>query len=557
MSKPQVEVEGTLLDNGSWRKLIGGIAFVSDDAGSVETLAVEFIIEADTAAQFDARWQETRDAFRLLNPRVKAWVDSSETLPTEDWYIQDGRHLEIHSTITELTERSQTQRKKHCMLTVAAVSQKDFAAGSATSSTSPANLPGLATDLEISRVYMNSERFTIAVSGVFKETVQEASSGPFVVSSVTSQSGKARFTCSGSPSLPTFEAGMAIVVTGTTSYNGVHIVTAVDDSADTIDTKTLWQSDETGLTASVTFNTVTTAEENYESARSTILTDILGVASDGAPNATSEMVLVAETRALDSQRNGLMEFTLAAGPQGFVSSVTDTAGDRIERGLNFQMQVTKPGTWDESWTSAPLDVAVSGTISVRDTAEDEKELYAWWTDNFLPAIKQEIEARLGVSGDLVVKGEDIGIDYVTKELGFNLMVVAGYNGTLIYSRKEQKASELQYNIFEDTEGYDHVQRSAGFPRKSVTVVIEWTGEGDPDLTPSPPSEAGFSFFGPVRIGESESEPLTLPDGKIVRTRHKEYTYVRIRTKASGGSASGPASGGASPSNPVTPGPSLF
>lgn len=66
------------------------------------------------------------------------------------------------------------------------------------------------------------------------------------ISSVTDSGGDARFHFSGSPDLGSLVPGDYLIVAGTTSYNGQHVVTAVSDGGDYIQTSTAFVADETG-----------------------------------------------------------------------------------------------------------------------------------------------------------------------------------------------------------------------------------------------------------------------------------------------------------------------
>lgn len=527
MSIPQIQIDDTLLDNGSWRKVIGKPVVLTDDTGVVHTIALEFLISATTSTEMDSRWRSTWSAFTLQSPRCKLWFDDDESNPTEDWFIGDTKHVEIVSAVSRMPDQPETSLKLHCVLTVTGITQIPLS----TSSANDDSIQGLTSELKIAKSYMNNERFTISAEGSFTSTIDEDAYGPFVLSSVTdSGSGRARFTMSGSPTLPTFVPGMLIDVTGTTNYNGIHQVTAISDASDYIDTRTAYGSDETGLSGTVAIDDYVSAETNFENGINAILA-VMGVAAGGAPDTTNELALISRQVTYESDRLDSLSFLLSAAPEALVTSIVDSAAARVQRGLQYVVAVNEPDMWDDSLVSSPIDVQIQGNVTIHKDAIDEQSLKAWW-GQFRAAIREQVATDLA-SGELRERHADYTLDYVTHEVGFNIVCTGNYNGTLAYSKRTSYGEEVRYSAWQDTDGFDHIQVPKGAPVKIATQQISWLGEGALPEPAPPQAEPGFTYFGPIAKTLVSSEPMVTQAGDRYTQEEWEYRYLRLKLRQVG------------------------
>lgn len=537
MGYPQIKVDDNSLDNGSWRHTVGDLIVQTDETGKTKTISVAFIIEGDTSAELDTRWQSTYADFKIINPRVRAWFDDAETTPVEDWIVGGGEILESGTTVTMLPEESQTGRKLHCLFVAVATVQADISRTFGGSALGTDAIPGLKTEINIVKTYFDSRRFSITASGMFGPTFDEDANGPYTITSITNNGGKARFTLSGSPDLPDFADGMRITVTGS-NYAGVHIVTSIDDVNDRIETLTTFET-VVGTPTTLLLGTTTSAETNYEAAKSDILVNLLETGTDGNPAATAPyMQLTGENVGFPSERRDYVEFTLTSTPQPFKTSVVDSGADNVERGLSYVVHYRQPDLWDESWdTNIPVEAIISGKFAITETARTEATLFSWWTQ-MKQAILAEVATERGGSlgSSFVTMAEEVNLDHTTNDVDFRLSCILDYNGTMDYSKSTTFSDRKMRSIIEDTDGYDHVQESAAPPRRMATVRVTWTGEmgAEPDAPVAPPAGGGFRYLFDNAV-VVRREDLRSPDGRLMALVEKEYTYIRIRPRTGGSS----------------------
>lgn len=544
MGHPQLRIEDTLLDNGTWRQTVGNLAVTSDDLGKVHTVAIEFIIQSDADGTVTAS-ERFADAFvelSLKSPRVKAWFDS-ELDPVVDWYVGDNVHTDIVTNVSLMSEMPQTTDKLHCVLTVTALAEI-ARAGVTPITGSVGQLAGLKSELTIAKVYFDSRRYTTSVSGVFGGLLDEDANGPFNLDAVANNGGRARFVAEMGSSLPAFEEGMILQASGS-GYGGKHQVTGI--SGLNIDTKTLFEGSEGDVGATFLIGENKSAEENLAEARATILEEVLGTGPEGDPNDDPpHLELVSEQVSFVSERHDMLEFMFTAAPRAFKTGLTSgSPAESVDRGLNYVVSFTPPEKWDSRFAPPPVQIAIVGTVAINDKALAEKTIYEWW-EEIEEKILAEVEAisEDRFSNTFRKVGVKTDIDYNTNDVHFAIACLGNYTGTISYSRTDTFSSKKQFTIWEDTDGYDHVQQSPAPPRKTCVVRISWLGEspGGPG-SPGAPTESGFQYI-LEGSGVTFQEDLEAPDGVNYRMVESEYTYIRVRTRE-GASGSGSFGAGGS------------
>lgn len=541
MGSPQITLDDKNLDNGSWRTAIGPLIVSSDIAGDTRTITQEFLIEGDDEDEITSRWSSTYADFTKLNPRIVARIDSESTDPAEDWIPGDSGNREMVSTVTVLEDQSQTNRKLHCLFTGVAITEVPRStAGSTFTAT------GLLSEINIAKIYMESTRYVITASGRFGSTFTDDVHGPYNISSVSNNGGKARFTLSGSPSLPTFTQGMRISVTGTNGYDGEHIVTSIDDGSDRIETKTTFGSPESP-TATLTIGVATSAQANYDNARDSILTTLLGTDTDGDPNATTKFALINEEVDYESERQDFLNFTLTAAEEAMISGVQDSGGREVQRGLSYTILVDYPDLWDSNFVDPPLGIIVAGRVSIREAALTEQSAKQWW-DQIEATILAQVKNDLGGS-NVQHRNTRLTIDYQTLDVVFEIHAVGNFRGVISYTQTTTFQSEKAFSIWEDTDGYDHLQMSPAPPRKMATINVSYVAqEGVGPSDPPPPTESGFTYI-LIGKGEAIEDNLISEGGQSFWRRSLEYRYIRLRQR--GGDSDIPGGGGTlvGPPNP--------
>lgn len=493
MGSVRVMVNDTELVVSGQREIVGPPAILSDDAGKVRTFAIEFIVQGDTAAEVDSRFSDAFDDLATRNGRLRCWLDDDKALPTIDWWIGDGIHLETMSTVSMLPEESQTQRKLHCVLTFSALTELNQ-----TPLAGPgggAALTGQASRIEIAKSYLDSERYTLSCQGAFKSTLNAAAEGPYNLVSVSSNGGKARFTLQSPDAISAaFAEGMFIDVSSPSAYEGRHFITALSTGNTVIDTETAYDSAEGDVNATLLLGTTTTAEANFAAAKSTILVNLLETGTDGQPASTAPfMVKLSETIGISSEDSDILEFVLTSGPQSMKTTVARQSGALVERGLSYVVRFMAPDSWDSKFVTPAVGVAIEGKVAIDQVARTEQELHVWW-DLMRPQIVAEVAqkavARHG--GTFLVRSHEVGIDYTTNDVTFSIYGLTNYNGTIAYSSTATYSDVKRRTEWEDTDGYEHAQETKGPPKRTCVMMVDWLGDqGASPPIPKPPAEGGF------------------------------------------------------------------
>lgn len=535
MADPQVKIDNTNLDNGTWRRIVGNPAVLTDPSGIAREFHVEFLIEGDTAAERRTRFQSTFDDLYLLNSRLRVWFDSDLALPTLDWHPGDGKTTECVSSVAMLPEESQTQGKLHCLFTFVASTQIDYS-DVVPSADGIEDIVGLASPLELAKMYMDSEKYTLSCRGVFKSTQNVAAEGPYNILSVSDNGGKMRFTLKNPDSISaTFADGMFIDVDSASAYEGRHFISALSTGNTVIDTTTDFVATEGDVGATLLLGTTNTAEDNFTNARNNILTNLLETDTAGRPNATYPyMTKLGETLAYTSARKDQLEFVLVSGPSSLKINLNNSSNEDVARGLSYTVRYSPAERQDTSTHGLLWDVIIDGKCAVVDPTE-ERDLAAWY-DEIELKVRAEVESiansRLG--GQLRKRRAEFGVDYTTGDITFNIVFFGNYSGTVAYSRSQSYSINQPRTIWRDTDGNNPTQSPKGPPDKSLVITIDWLGDaGGGPLPPSPPSEGGFRY---LYDGETVTDIQNLEDssGFQYAAKRVEFRYTRIKPLSGGG-----------------------
>lgn len=530
MAAVKVLIDDTALDNGSTRQIVGHPYFLSDEAGRLTEFKCEFLLHADTAANFDTLFDSTFDGLELLNPRFRYWQDGSTVMPTVEWYPGDGKHFDIVSSVSIAADESRTQRKIHCLLTVVAMKQLDL---SPTVPPATGTIAGLASKLEVTKLFMDSERYTLSVAGTFKSEPNPSVEGPYDLLSVSSNSGKARFTLE-SPDVITVsydaDARPFIDVSSPSAYQARHFISAISGGGAVIDTTTDYVSAESDVGATVLYGETTTAEEAFEAAKSVICTTILETGTNGSPAATAPyMNLVSQSLAYSSELSDTLEFVLVSSPAPMKTTAVNGSGEAVERGLQFSVKYLPMELWDAGFVSPPIGVVIQGKCAIDEDALATQSLDTWFAaikGSVLNEVRSTITSNTG--GPFKEKFTEHIIDWGTNDISFVIAGIGNYNGTLDYKRTVSSGDKQLRTVWRNTDGTMPVQEPPGPREKSVTIRVVWTGEsgGNPP-NPIPPSESGYTYL----FEEStlvEEEDLTDPLGNTFTSRVVDFVWSRIK-----------------------------
>lgn len=529
MGIAQLSVDDQNLDNGSWRRIVHFPSIVRSDDGSIEKMAVEFIVMGDTADEVDTRVQSTIEDFTIRNPRAKLWFDDDKATPTYDWFPGDGTHIEMMSIVSVVPEEARTQKAAQFVLVVTSSTEVPESTGGVVSDLGD-KPEGLSGSIEVVKTFFDSERYTLAASGRFVSTLNESAEGPYAIESVSDTGGKATFNLE-SPSVITadIDNGMFVDISSPSEYEGRHFVTAFANGNASVVTDTSFGSSEADVGATLLLGTTDTAEDNFQSAKSQILENLLETGSNGTPNSESpHMVKSSEIVSFSSEKKNALEFVLGSSPSALVS------GQGSERGLVYNIRFEEHDMWNAGLVQPTVGMVAEGKCSITEDARESGNLRALWK-----SIEETVISQMEA-----INGEEFGgglrhvksayfVDYATNDIRFNIGCTGRYNGTLSYSASHAFAEQKQRTAWLDTDGFDHLQEPKGPNRKMAMITVSWVGdEGGAPPTPTPPSESGFTYVfdssNVVREEQLESE-----SGSRYMRVEMEFQFQRFRLRGGG------------------------
>lgn len=549
MGAVKVLIDDTDLDNGTTRRIVGHPFILSDATGKMHEFQCEFLVTGSTAAAFNTLFDDSFNDLELINPRLRYWQDSSTTLPTFDWNVGDGKHTDLVSSVQVLADESRTQKKLHCLLRVVAMKQLDLS-GSTPPATDTA-LEGLASKIEISKIYMDSERYTLSAAGAFKSTLNPSVEGPYNLASVSSSSGKARFTLQ-SPDVITeaydAEAGQFIDVSSPSAYEGRHFIRGISGGGSIVDTTTAIASAEGDVNATILYGDTNSAEANFTGAKNLILTNLLETGANGSPNSNApHMGKLNETIAYSSEKKDLLDFLLVSGPAPIRTTTADDDGDAAERGLMFSVKYLPPEIWNQGHAPMVWRVVITGKCAISQKARDDNDDLDSWFQLIKRSILLEVEPTVigKLGGQFRERLTEYDIDYGTNDVSFIIIGDGNYGGTLSYSKSTTLNTQQLRTSWRNTDGTHAVQEPAGPTERTALVRITWLGEsGSEPGTPQAPTESGFTYLYDSSTTVDEDE-LVDPEGVSFKTKTIDYVFNRYKLEGGGSSGGGSgATGGA-------------
>lgn len=530
MAGPNIYVDTKVLDNGTWRRIVGGVARSMEPNGESETLAVEFIVQGSTKAEFITRIQSTEADFVKTGARIQFFTDTAES-PLYDWSPADAAHPSTMTSVEWVQEESHTVYSARLRFYASAARYPATGAGGGAGPNNYFVYTGQTSEIRLTEEYNEDGTLTISASGHFAPTAAN-SGAPMTLTAVSTSSGFAKFTVTGT--MPTYATGMRIIVAGTVAYNGTHIVSAI--SGQNFISKTLFGAGETPGAATVQVQSLTSGETNYLAARSTILQTYLGTGANGVPSGSTNRVLLHENLIHDGPEGNEVDFILTAGPQPYIpTALVDGGGANVTRGFDFQLAVSEPETWFSEAGPKPKLIAATGTFNVDKQVVSSTKLYSWYLaskDGF--AARVAAEATVSSSG-LKLMATVVGIDYTLNCVKFSNVYRSNWTGVVDYSREYSYNERLDYSGWSDADGYDVAQRPNRAVPKTCVVTTMRLGEGEADLTPPAPAESGYTYV-EVAKDLQKKGPFITEFSNNVFFQHDVRTFVRFRFKAGGASS---------------------
>lgn len=526
MGQPNVIIDTETLDNGTWRRIIGQPAAAQQESGTLDTFAVEFVIEADDAATLHTRFQSTEAALTRNGPRFQFTLDEDAGTNLFDWAPGDGTHFEVTSNIAWSDDDFHTARRMHLVLMVAA--DRTMPTGEGIGG-GYLEYDGQESEISVAENYDQSGVLTRVVTGSFVSTFDEEANGPFTTTDIADDgSGFAEFTLTGS--LPVFKTGMKLKVpAGTTAYNGVHIVTAI--SGQDVVTGTAFVGAESTLSAVTHIGEGTTAVENYEVAEPNIFTKYLEVGSSGEKDATSLLALTGKDTSTRSDIGTDMQFILSARRQDYEPTAVESTVN-VTRGWELDVASKPISGWFLSQGAVPTELIAQGQVWL-DKALTTKSPAAYWAD-VEDGIRTEIDTQAGETTRVLLSQQTF--DPVANTIRFHYTLRTTGSNTLTYQKSTATATAPNFTMWSDANGDDLIQRPARADNKVVTITARRVGEGFVAynaLVGAPPSEGGFKYM-EIDRNETVVGPKSTEWSVNTYDQSVAVSFKRTKPKSGGG-----------------------
>lgn len=515
----QVSVDGVNLDNGSWRYIVEDMGEdISLD--NVLVRVVDFIVQGSTAAELTTRWAQTRTDFIKANPRCTFNLDDSQTSLLDDVSPNDGRFNTVKTTVGLVGGKGQTAYSLYCRLYVEASVVLYNAGGAGGAGSVNTTYEGMVDKLVRTRTFdsgrIQSRDVLVSFAGQFN-----AESQAVTIASVANSGGKAVFTIAEVP--PAFAEGMRLRVDSSSTVNGdgyagIHFVTAINVAGKTITTDTTYDGSETG---SGYLGVYTTGESLYQTARSSILTDLMGTESDGSRDSTTGLYLALEKTEDENEVSSSVTVLL----QSRYSETEFTGLNDAQRDLDIELSETEPSEWDQGGGTKPVYISVAGSIVCDADELDDGSLvlHQVFRAQLVTQLKTYALSQTGYGTNARLRDIQFASRRVNGRITFRLVYQARNLDTVFY-RSEAVTQTEDDRVGWKAGKYNYDQRPEGLPPRTITRTITYVGWVKKALSVPTPSEGGASYSPGARVDGPERE-FDTPDGRIY-TRSVSQQFLR-------------------------------
>lgn len=451
------EINGT-----GGRRLHGFIHDTRSPSGIREILILGAVTGSDSEDLND-KWKATQELCREFSPRVVIKPDSTTTNNLIDIFAGDGTTVQLTTFVSADTTRAPSATTYPFILHI--IASENVPTGSGGNPNDPLIFQGQVGDWKLTTTFNDARVESRALMISFGSTFDEDAYGPFTINSVSNEGGKARFNLA---ALDEDAIGQTFYVSGSTLYDGPHEVTDLNEGSNYIDTNTTYAGDDTGTGM---LGATVEPETNYDAARSSLLTDLLGTEADGSRGSTTGLVLSGESKGLE---NDVITVILSS--------------DWVEREYNtalrsFQMGVTVADVpdWPDDPNAGfpPKNISVIVTFSVDKEVAGTANPYPMWA-TIRPTVLARLEA--GTAGELFGPiDENVAFDENTGVVMATLSFLA-INGTeFSYAKQVNTHRRFEYMSWMDPEGYHAIQHAADPVDEFVTISVTRSGVGEVDI----------------------------------------------------------------------------
>lgn len=517
----QVTIDGNNLDNGDWRRVLGFSDAVGSDFRRV--VVVDFLLEADTVAALNQRYDALLDDFVKVNPRVVVTEDDTAGYAAVDMAPNDGRHGAVGVTLEMAPGHEQTGWSKYLRLKIESTVNAVNAGGGGTSGTVSAYDGQHGTYQKIVD-YGPGRVPTRGWQGTFVSTFAYSGTTLTFTSVENNGSGKARFVLDAGGSAPeAFTEGMRIeVVTSSGGYLGRHVVTAVDVPGKKITTDTTFAATATGTLKQ---GEITTGLANFSAARSSILTTHLLTTTTGARGATGLALTVEKVENAQGDDQSVTVYlqseTLPVDLTGAVFG-----GSRADRKFSMTIKTERAERWNPHGGTRPVYVVAEGVAVLDMSIVGTDPLHSAFAAKLQPEIEAAVKSETGENTIRLLK-RSVGSNRLDGSVIFSLRYQARNTMVLSYS-VETQTQESPNHIEWIRGGYHYLQRPEAPRPKTATVTVTRVGRNKVTLSPpKPPSESEGSWeaIGPMATKDLQPEES---DFGTLYSQVAVQTFIRYR-----------------------------
>jgi hypothetical protein len=526
MAKEQIELDGKLLDNGSWRRIVDEINIVNSLDQST-TVACTFILTGTTKSDLNDNWNSTKTDFNKVNGRVTLRFSNDTSNYTEDISANDGKHLDCITIVTKEATAAPLSLKCTFICSAAGIPQYgSLGPGGA----GTAQFAGQQGQFKKSVAFNSSEQKTIIVSGRFGLTFNPNAVASNVITTAADAGGYLKLTVTTAP--PTFVQGMRVTVAGLSPYNGTHIISAIDVGAKTITTTALWTGSATLSTPTAVIGTVVTGQANYDAVESTLYSSWLTVGTAGKRDDTTGMVLISKGLEYPNNDETIVDFVLEAHYQPRkITAINDN-----QRGFSLNVSTSFPESWNELAGPMPTFVNCTGSINLLD-GEDLKQSFG----TALGEIESTV-ASISETDSLAMISQKVAYDEHNATIGFSILYRADGNDIIEFKRLDTEKINQKLIAWQDADGNDYLQRPNGLPEAFYTISIQRIGAGKANLEPRKPIPPGGGEYIEIGRNRTEEGPFETQWTSGVYDQTLNITYQRFKLGSSGGGGGGSVSG---------------
>ncbi len=476
----QITIDGTNVDGVDGRTINGQIInqFSSD---GLRTIECGLIITGSTSTDLQDKWETAKEALQVRDKRITVTLDTSATNNYEDIFPGDGVTQSNFCWLTIDPTEPSTDTVLYCRLVIAA-QQGEFLPTSTSTPSGDNTLPqfkGQIGSYKLTTMYSEARTESRALLINVGTVYDKEAYGPLTINTVESAGGKARFVLASLGGITSFTDDMKLYVSGTTNYNGTHIITSIDVGNLKITTDTTFTATDTGTCL---VGEATRPEDVYAEIKTSLL-DLVGVDADGDRNATTGLALAGET--IDRTNEGLTIL--------LQSEWVEKEYHEAIRGLQIGIERYETPEWHQDAGTRPVVVNAVVVFAVDRDKYGSDNPYPLW-NTIRSDVIADIKTNISEGDAEGPWQETIKMDQKTGMVEVGMQFIAKNTDIISFRKVTQEQEELDYVAWRDSQGFDYVQVPPGAKPKIISISVEKVSKSQSVVTIDPPTEAGFKYI---------------------------------------------------------------